>query len=579
MGPIQGESNNLASTPYLRHPVRLGWSPESKSHLIVANGRTGSLSLVDVSSQAVVFEHKVAQSISDMLISTASNEILLLDDSKHGLQMVNFTEKSFASSASPFIPLPHDPHRLVVDSRMEHLAVTSKWSRRLTLLSKDRNEDHKLSWQLEKTIDLTFAPGELVFLPEQNKLLIADAFNGMLVLMDLENETTIFACQLPVNNIANLTIQPHPKQATLWLSGESLNSYATTINPEVTWGVLMDNQVRSIPLEHLFDSKRPTMHLGAVYGMGDETGPGGDPGKVLVKANGALITALQGVDRIAIRPQLPRSYTDRIPVGDRPIDMVMNQEETKLYVLNQFSDSISVIDLQQSKPLHQISLGPQPELTDADRGERLFFDATLSLRGWYSCHSCHTDGHTTGLLNDNLGDDHFGSPKRILTLLGAHSTAPFSWLGKMDSLEDQIVKSLKKTMLHRGSPIEKARLLVSYLKTLEAPPSLLKAREDHDSTLFEKGKSVFQTEGCHECHEQPTYTSPETFDVGLTDQAGNSKFNPPSLRGLSQRDTFLHDNSATSVEDLLFNQNHPDPQGTPIPSENRKALLHFLNSL
>ena len=38
---------------------------------------------------------------------------------------------------------------------------------------------------------------------------------------------------------------------------------------------------------------------------------------------------------------------------------------------------------------------------------------------WYSCHSCHTDGHTTGEIGGNtLGDGHYGAPKRIMTLLG-----------------------------------------------------------------------------------------------------------------------------------------------------------------
>ena len=35
-----------------------------------------------------------------------------------------------------------------------------------------------------------------------------------------------------------------------------------------------------------------------------------------------------------------------------------------------------------------------------------------------SCHSCHTDGHTSGRLADTLGDDTFGTPKRVLSLLG-----------------------------------------------------------------------------------------------------------------------------------------------------------------
>jgi hypothetical protein len=67
--------------------------------------------------------------------------------------------------------------------------------------------------------------------------------------------------------------------------------------------------------------------------------------------------------------------------------------------------------------------------------------------------------------------------------------------------------------------------------------------------------------------------------VGLKDEAGNVEFNPPSLRGISQRDTYLHNNGASSIEELLFEQKHPDPARTPINAADRSALIYFLNSL
>ena len=51
-----------------------------------------------------------------------------------------------------------------------------------------------------------------------------------------------------------------------------------------------------------------------------------------------------------------------------------------------------------------------------------------------SCHSCHPDGHTNGLLNDNLGDGNFGAPKRVLSLLGVGQTGPWAWNGGVADL-------------------------------------------------------------------------------------------------------------------------------------------------
>ena len=149
----------------------------------------------------------------------------------------------------------------------------------------------------------------------------------------------------------------------------------------------------------------------------------------------------------------------------------------------------------------------------------------------------------------------------------------------MDNLEAQIAKSLDKTMLHKGSTADKAALIARYLETLEAPPSLITARSEANGELFEEGRQVFHREGCQECHKAPYYTTAETYNVGLTDSAGNQAFNPPTLLGISQRDTFFHDNSASTIEEVLFDRQHPEPREHPLPASERHALIHFLNSL
>ena len=80
------------------------------------------------------------------------------------------------------------------------------------------------------------------------------------------------------------------------------------------------------------DPMIPVHQMGRVYGMGDETGPGGDPGSVWSTRKGTLIAALEGVDKIALRPRLDQPGVQRIAVGDRPVDMAINREETRLYV-------------------------------------------------------------------------------------------------------------------------------------------------------------------------------------------------------------------------------------------------------
>ena len=51
-----------------------------------------------------------------------------------------------------------------------------------------------------------------------------------------------------------------------------------------------------------------------------------------------------------------------------------------------------------------------------------------------------------GRLNDNLTDGSFGTPKRVLSLLGVKDTGPWAWNGHMKDLETQVRTSLKSTM-------------------------------------------------------------------------------------------------------------------------------------
>ena len=88
---------------------------------------------------------------------------------------------------------------------------------------------------------------------------------------------------------------------------------------------------------------------------------------------------------------------------------------------------------------------------------------------------------------------------------------------------------------------------------------------------------MFESIGCVNCHTPPLYTSPDTFDVGMTDEQGRSFFNPPSLRGVSQRGPYFHDNRARTLRDVVYSIRHQIPAGTT--DAERAALLAFLRTL
>ena len=133
-------------------------------------------------------------------------------------------------------------------------------------------------------------------------------------------------------------------------------------------------------------------------------------------------------------------------VGRRPTALVPGLPGGQLAVVNTFDDSLSFLDPRRGAVTRTLSLGPKPALEPGDRGELLFHDARLARDGWLSCHSCHTDGHSNGLLADTLGDNTYGTPKRTLTLRGTALTDPWAWNGEVKYLHDQVRKSLEETM-------------------------------------------------------------------------------------------------------------------------------------
>jgi cytochrome c peroxidase len=252
--------------------------------------------------------------------------------------------------------------------------------------------------------------------------------------------------------------------------------------------------------------------------------------------------------------------------------VIPSRDGRQAFVANTLDDSVDVVDLRNRKST-RISLGPTSTLTSVERGELLFHDGRLFFEGWYSCQSCHTDGHTNGRLNDNFTDGSYDSPKRVPSLLGVRDTAPYAWNGQLPSLEAQVERSIHTTM--RGHPLsaQQVRDLAAFLRTFDPPPP----PRPGDEKAVVRGRRVFEARHCQRCHEPPTYTSAETYDVGLKDEAGKRRFNPPSLRGLSQGTRFFHDGRASTLDEV-FTRYHHELHGRLDPQD-LADLLAFLRSL
>jgi cytochrome c peroxidase len=152
-------------------------------------------------------------------------------------------------------------------------------------------------------------------------------------------------------------------------------------------------------------------------------------------------------------------------------------------------------------------------------------------------------------------------------------------------LEDQVRKSVELTM--RGPQLDDRKIedLTAFLRTLPQPPSLMTARYgDRLATQapelaasIERGRAIFNEKLCSTCHTPGVYTSSATYDVDLPDERGQREFNPPSLRGVSQRNRLFHDNRSNGLTEVFAKYRHGlDGQLTVRQIED---LVAFLRSL
>ncbi|MFG0266046.1 MAG: cytochrome c peroxidase [Rhodopirellula sp. JB055] len=224
-----------------------------------------------------------------------------------------------------------------------------------------------------------------------------------------------------------------------------------------------------------------------------------------------------------------------------------------------------------------LSLGQSPPLLARDRGEQLFFDASLSRGGWYSCHSCHTDGHTSGSLADTLSDGGEGAPKRILSLRGVGETAPWAWVGDKSVIKAQVLQTLKLTMQGRKMSERDVDDLVAFLESIPAAPVFRAPETDADRELVAKGRVLFESLDCASCHAGTILTSDGTYDVGFTDERGTTEFNPPSLRGVGHLHGLFHDLRASELKDVIQEFQHQLPRELTLEEQNE--LIRYLESL
>lgn len=555
----------------------------------IACAKSGTLILWDVKNGKIKQEYQVGKQLRGLL-RFGNDELLLIDDKTDELIQLRQTGDELIELRR--YSLPNSPISLCTfeDARRQQVAVASLWARQVTIWEREE-QPAGLSWKslvCAKSIELSHEPGPMVPVSLEapgraypdTMLFVADAFGGKFSSFKprFGNPSSQSSSW---HNFGGLLF--NTARGKLYFTNERLTARMPITADKLLSGNVITSHLTEFNLE-LEESKArlPMARTGPprtlTYPIPGKSS--GDPAG-LAFVNQHLLVCLAGVDQVWVTTPEGSEGT-RLSTGKRPRAIATRRESA--LVLGELDDSVTLIDLgNPAEPQATTTLldpaTANRQLTPAERGERLFFDARLSAGGMMSCHSCHTDGHTNGLLADTLGDNSHGTPKRVLTLRGTRMTDLWAWNGEMKTLQDNVHKSLLDTM--HAPKIEPRDVddIVSFLHTLPpVPPLKPKPKDAADAAQVARGEKIFTREGCAVCHVPPlTFTSHATYDVGMPDEKGLKKFNPPSLRGVGRLRRLFHDNRATSLRDVFETHGHQLKE--PLPNAELADLVRYLESL
>jgi DNA-binding beta-propeller fold protein YncE len=564
-----------ADSVHLRRPIDLVLADAGK-RLLVANRDAGTLAVLDTQKLQLLSERSIGRRLAGLAAVPGGEWVAVADEAAGEVAFTSSTQRAHHARYAVKVGTTPVSVRVSADGRLATVACL--WSRQiwiLNLAAASRIAPGPPVATVAGIVDLPFAPRRQLLVPGLAQLIVADAFAGRLAVVDLRSRTLQSVRDLAAHNLRGLALDRGRKN--LLLTHQMINSHGHTTSGDIRNGNLLTNNLRKLPLADVVNPWADVLRNDRLYPLGDVERGAGDPADVAECFDGQLLVTLAGTNELAIgRPE--RALWTRLPVGRRPTALAVDPAARRAYVANTFGDSISVVDLQAPRVLAEVSLGQSASvLSPEQRGEMLFYDARLSFDAWFSCHSCHPDGHSNGRLNDNFTDGSFGTPKRVLSLLGVKDTPPWAWNGGQADLKNQVRTSLRSTMQGPPPTAEQVNDLTAFLHTLAPPPAVARARGRIDAEALTRGRRTFAREKCAACHTPPTYTSPQTYDVGLRDEAGGTRFNPPSLRGVSQAGPYFHDNRALILDEVFSRYHHGLPG--KLSDQDLLDLLHFLKSL
>ena len=564
-----------ARTEPHRSPIDIALLDEGR-RAVVVNHTADSISLLDLQSGTIHDEKSAGRRPAAVAMHPNGKLLAVSNHWSHDVALFQIENDQLVKQAT--IAAGPLPRGLLFSKTGEHLFVAVAGA----------DEVATIDVAGRKVVQRWSAPREprqLALSPDGTRLAAASSRSGEIRCWDLQSGKLHWERAIDAAfNLRGLCFTPDG-QAVICAHVVRRDLPVTRGHIEEGW--IIDSRLTRLPVQA--DAKPPYLQIALdVRGeaMGDPHGLAfsGDGKLLAVTGSGSHELIVLHTDNLPWNTD-PGDFIDgrlldgtqhrRVALGGRPLAALFAKD--RLVIANYLSDAVQVVDSAQHKLAQTVALGGPKEAALVRQGEALFYDAKRSHNQWFSCHTCHTDGHTSGQNFDTLNDDSFGTPKLTPTLRNVAKTGPWTWHGWQKDLGASVAKSFSDTMY--GPPPSKhdVQAVVAFLETLEPPPLPKKS-----NAAITRGAALFSEKArCARCHRPPLYTAPDVYDVKL--DSGGSQYqgyNPPSLVGLSERGPFMHDGRAKTLEEVLRTWHTPRHiGGATLTDDEERDLLIFLRAL
>jgi len=587
-------SEPKAATPDEPHrsPIALAIAGDG-TRLLVANQTAGTVSLVDLKGARVLHELKTGDKPAGVALSRDGHRGVVTHWYGYDLALLEVKDDKITLTGRVEVGPEPRGVAMTADGKVAFVAVGVS------------NEVVRVDCNARKVsgrLGVGREPRGIALSPDESWLLVGNARSESVSVVDARALRVVQTTPIDGENLRQVAISPDGKMG--YVANMRNRRFPTTKN-NIDLGWVLGQRLTRVPLGG--PTSYATLSLdtqGKAASDAHGVAVSRDQKYVAVSCGGTHEVMIFQTDlkplpwrpdgsRDLIAPELLRKdgRHRRVIVGGRPTELVFGPDSESLYVANYLADAVQVVDAKSAKLVKTIPLGSPKTLSPARLGEIVFHDAAHSFNQWYSCNTCHTDGHTSGMDFDTLNDGrqdlstfHLRSRKKVPTLRRVTKTQPWTWHGWQKSLEDSVFESFTKSMQGPKPKPQDIKDLIAYLDTLDYPRNPFRNADNGLTAAAERGREVYRTAkaACNTCHGGPELTDGKIHEVGLEEPDDAYRgYNPPSLRGLYDKDPYLHDGRAKSLREALAGPHNAEnvTASGELSAQELDDLIAYLKSL